>query len=87
MLRPTWHDDVREAQLPCDGHAPGEQDHVLPPQLLDIPVEELQSHRKACNETTATFKAWNIIFQKHRNNMALIYLFFYYFLCYTKAIQ
>lgn len=40
----TWHDDIREAQFPGDGHAPGEEDHVLPPQLLYVSVEELESH-------------------------------------------
>lgn len=46
-LWPTWHDDVGEAQFPGDGNAPREQDHVLPPQLLDVAVEELQRHRQA----------------------------------------
>lgn len=44
----TWHDDVREAQLPGDGDAAGEEDHVLAPQLLDVAVQQLQGHRQAC---------------------------------------
>lgn len=44
---PTWHDDIREAQFPGDGHTASEEDHVLPPQLLYVPVEELQSHCQA----------------------------------------
>lgn len=30
LRRPTWHDDIREAQFPGDRHATGEKDHVLP---------------------------------------------------------
>lgn len=48
---PTWHDDIREAQFPGDGHAPREEDHVLPPQLLDVSVEELQRHRQTWRRT------------------------------------
>lgn len=44
---PTWHDDVREAQLSSDGHTPGEEDHVFPSQLVDVAVEQLESHREA----------------------------------------
>lgn len=48
--RSTWHDDVREAQLPGDGDAAGEEDHVLAPQLLDVAVQQLQSHRQTCTQ-------------------------------------
>lgn len=41
---PTWHDDIRESQFPGDGHTPGEEDHVLSPQLLDVSVQELERH-------------------------------------------
>lgn len=44
LLFPTWHDNVREAQFPGDGHAPSEEDHVLSPQLVDVAMEELQRH-------------------------------------------
>ena len=46
----TWHDDVREAQLPGDGDTAGEEDHVLAPQLLDVAVQQLQRHGQTCTQ-------------------------------------
>lgn len=50
LWHPTWHDDIREAQFPGDGHTPSEEDHVLSSQLLYVPVEELESHRQTWQE-------------------------------------
>lgn len=55
----TWHDDVREAQLPGDGDAAGEEDHVLAPQLLDVAVQQLQSHRQTCKQKQIPVRFWS----------------------------
>lgn len=60
---PTWHDDIREAQFPGDGHTPSEEDHVLSPQLLDIPVEELERHGHAWQESNKKMSNQKYIFR------------------------
>lgn len=59
---PTWHDDIREAQFPGDGHTPSEEDHVLSPQLLYIPVEELERHGHAWQESSKKMSNHRSIF-------------------------
>ena len=41
-LNLTWYDDVREAESLGDGDVPGEEAHVVLPDLLHVSVEQLQ---------------------------------------------
>lgn len=45
----TWHDDVREAQFAADGHAPAENERVLPAHLLHVAPQQLQRDDETCN--------------------------------------
>lgn len=66
---PTWHDDIREAQFPGDGHTPREEDHVLSPQLLDVSVQELERHGQTWRERND--KVSNTIVRYYSHNIVL----------------